>query len=183
MILEKLIIVNAACIILLWRLSTRIKATMIELAMTIKVVSTNRRAHHDYNIGKTYEAGLVLLGSEIKSIRQNRVSLNESYVKIERGELVLIGAHVAQYEAASYLGHNPYRARKLLMNRNEIQELQAKLLGKGLTAIPLRMYIKGRLAKLEIGLGRGKKLYDKRETITKRDNDREIERTLKSKSR
>jgi SsrA-binding protein len=145
----------------------------------IKVVATNRKAHHDYTILETFEAGIVLLGSEIKSVRENRVSLSEAYVKAEHGELWLIGAHVARYEAASYMSHEPTRSRKLLMHHKEIRILVGKLAEKGLTLIPLRMYIKERTAKLEIGLGRGKKLYDKRETIKRREDEREIERTLK----
>ena len=147
--------------------------------MIIKVVATNRKAHHDYNILETFEAGIALLGSEIKSVRDNRVSLGEAYVKADGGELWLVGAHIARYEAASYMGHEPTRARKLLMHRKQIRLLMGKLAEKGLTLVPLRMYIKERTAKLEIGLGRGKKLYDKRETILRRESDREIERTLK----
>jgi len=149
--------------------------------MIIKVVATNRKAHHDYNILETFEAGIALLGSEIKSVRDNRVSLGEAYVRAEAGELWLVGAHIARYEAASYMGHEPTRARKLLMHRKQIRLLLGKLAEKGLTLVPLRMYIKERTAKLEIGLGRGKKLYDKRETIMRRESDREIERTLKTK--
>jgi len=149
--------------------------------MIIKVVATNRKAHHDYNILETYETGIVLLGSEIKSVRDNRVSLGEAYVRADGGELWLVGAHIARYEAASYMSHEPTRARKLLMHRKEIRILMGKLAEKGLTLIPLRMYIKERTAKLEIGLGRGKKLYDKRETIMRRESDREIERTLKTR--
>ncbi|MCL2281335.1 MAG: SsrA-binding protein SmpB [Dehalococcoidia bacterium] len=147
--------------------------------MIIKVISTNRKAHHNYDILETFEAGIVLLGSEIKSVRESRVSLGEAYVKADHGELWLVGAHIARYEAASYMGHDPIRPRKLLMHRKEIRLLLAKLAEKGLTIVPLRMYIKEHKAKLEIGLGRGKKLYDKRESIMRRENDREIERTLK----
>jgi SsrA-binding protein len=147
--------------------------------MIIKVVATNRKAHHDYNILETYEAGIALLGSEIKSVRDNRVSLGEAYVKADGDELWLVGAHIARYEAASYMSHEPTRPRKLLMHRKEIRILLGKLAEKGLTLVPLRMYIKERTAKLEVGLGRGKKLYDKRETIMRRETDREIERTLK----
>jgi SsrA-binding protein len=145
----------------------------------IKVVATNRKAHHDYTILETFEAGIALLGSEIKSVRENRVSLGEAYVNADHGELWLIGAHIARYEAASYMSHEPTRSRKLLMHRKEIRILVGKLAEKGLTLIPLRMYIKERTAKLEVGLGRGKKLYDKRETIKRREDEREIERTLK----
>ncbi|MCL2706722.1 MAG: SsrA-binding protein SmpB [Dehalococcoidia bacterium] len=152
---------------------------MLYWKMIIKVISTNRKAHFNYSILETFEAGIVLLGSEIKSVRENRVSLSEAYVKAEHGEMWLVGAHIARYEAASYMTHEPTRPRKLLMRRKEIRLLLAKLAEKGLTATPMRMYLKGHRAKLEIGLGRGKKLYDKRETITRRENDRELERTLK----
>ena len=147
----------------------------------IKVVATNRKAHHDYDILETYEAGIALLGSEIKSVRDSHVSLGEAYVRAEKGELWLVGAHISRYEAASYMGHEPTRPRKLLMHRKQIRGLMAKLAEKGLSLVPLRMYVKGRTAKLEIGLGRGKKLYDKRETIRRREDEREMERTLKTK--
>ena len=147
--------------------------------MNIKVVATNRKAHHDYDILETIEAGLSLSGSEIKSVRESRVSLSEAYVKAENGDLWLTNAHIARYDPASYMGHDPTRRRRLLLHRKEINRLQGKLQEKGLTLVPLKMYIKERVAKLEIGLGRGKKLYDKREAIARRDTDREIERTLK----
>jgi SsrA-binding protein len=145
----------------------------------IKVIATNRKAHHDYDIIEALEAGMALRGSEIKSVRASRVSLGEAYVKPENGELWLINAHIARYDAASYMCHEPTRRRKLLVHRKELRNLLGKLAEKGLTLIPLKMYLKERTAKLEIGLGRGKKLYDKRETIARRDAEREIERTLK----
>ena len=147
--------------------------------MNIKTVATNRKAYHDYSILETIEAGLVLSGSEIKSVRENRVSLGEAYVKIDKGEMWLTGAHIARYDPASYMSHDPTRRRRLLVRRKEINQLEAKLKEKGLTLVPLKVYIKARLAKLEVGLGRGKKLYDKREIIMRRDTEREIERTLK----
>jgi SsrA-binding protein len=146
----------------------------------IKVIATNRKAHHDYDIIETLEAGISLGGSEIKSVRAGHVSLGEAYVKPEKGELWLINAHIARYDAASYMCHEPTRRRKLLVHRKELRNLLGKLVEKGLTLVPLKMYLKERTAKLEIGLGRGKKLYDKRETIARRDADREIERTLKT---
>lgn len=149
--------------------------------MIIKVVATNRKAYHDYNILETFEAGIALLGSEIKSVRDSRVSLGEAYVRADSGELWLVGAHIARYEAASYMGHEPTRPRKLLMHRKQIRLLLGRLAEKGLTLVPLRMYIKESTAKLEIGLGRGKKLYDKRETIQRREEEREVERTFKTK--
>ena len=149
--------------------------------MSIKIVATNRKAYHNYTVLETLEAGLVLSGSEIKSVRESRVSLSEAYVKVDNGELWLTGAHIARYDPASYMGHEPTRRRRLLLHRNEINRLQGRLQEKGLTLMPLKMYIKERLAKLEVGLGRGKKLYDKREVILRRDIEREIERTLKRK--
>ncbi|MCL2140909.1 MAG: SsrA-binding protein SmpB [Dehalococcoidia bacterium] len=147
--------------------------------MIIKTVATNRKAHHDYQITEIFEAGIALFGSEIKSVRDGKVSLSEAYVKADHEELLLVGAHIARYEAASYMGHEPTRPRKLLLHRKEIQFLLGQLAEKGLTVVPLRMYIKERRAKLEIGLARGKKLYDKRDTIMRREQEREIERTLK----
>ncbi len=147
--------------------------------VNIKVVATNRKAYHDYSILETIEAGISLSGSEIKSVRESRVSLGEAYVKAEGGELWLTGAHIARYDPASYMGHEPTRRRRLLLHRKEIGRLLGKLSEKGLTLVPLKMYIKERVAKLEIGLGRGKKLYDKREAIARRENAREMERTLK----
>jgi SsrA-binding protein len=147
----------------------------------IKTIATNRKAHHDYNILETLEVGIALRGSEIKSVRASQVSLGEAYVKPENGELWLINAYIARYDAASYMGHDPVRQRKLLVHRKELLRLSARLAEKGLTLVPLRMYLKDGIAKLEIGLGRGKKLYDKRETIARRDAEREIERTLKNR--
>jgi SsrA-binding protein len=147
----------------------------------IKTIATNRKAHHDYNILETLEVGIALRGSEIKSVRASQVSLGEAYVKPENGELWLINAYIARYDAASYMGHDPVRQRKLLVHRKELLRLTARLAEKGLTLVPLRMYLKDGIAKLEIGLGRGKKLYDKRETIARRDAEREIERTLKNR--
>jgi len=144
-----------------------------------RIVASNRKAYHNYTILETLEAGLVLSGSEIKSVRESRISLSEAYVKAENGELWLTGAHIARYDPASYMGHEPTRRRRLLLRRKEINRLFGKLQEKGLALVPLKVYIKERLAKLEIGLGRGKKLYDKRETTLRRDVEREMERALK----
>jgi SsrA-binding protein len=149
--------------------------------VSIKILATNRKAYHNYEILETLEAGMVLAGSEIKSVRASRVSLGEAYVRPENGELWLVNAHIARYDAASYMGHDPVRRRKLLVHRKQMRILAGKVAEKGLTLVPLKVYLKERTAKLEIGLGRGKKLYDKRETITRRDSDREIERTLKNR--
>ena len=147
--------------------------------MAIKTVVTNRKAYHNYHIGESIEAGIVLTGTEIKSIRAGRVSLGDAYVKPEEGELWLLNAHIARYEAGSYMSHEPTRPRKLLLHRKEIDSLAGKIQEKGLTLVPLKLYIKGNIAKLEIALAKGKKLYDKRETIARRETDREIGRAIK----
>ena len=149
--------------------------------MSIKTVATNRKAYHNYHIGDSIEAGIVLYGSEIKSIREGRVSLGDAYVRPEGGEMWLHNAHIARYEASSYLSHEPKRPRKLLLHRKEINNLAGKLAEKGLTMVPTRLYIKDSIAKVEIALAKGKKLYDKRESITRREVDRELARTVKSR--
>jgi SsrA-binding protein len=149
--------------------------------MAIKTVATNRKARHNYHIMDSVEAGLVLTGSEIKSIRAGRVSLGDAYVRPEDGELWLLNAHIARYRDATYLGHEPTRPRKLLLHRKEIAELASTVAEKGFTLVPLRMYIKDSIAKLEVALARGKKLYDKREAIQRRETERALERTLKTK--
>src|SRR3972149_8993102 len=125
--------------------------------MVIKTIATNRKAFHNFHIGDTFEAGLVLTGSEIKSIRAGRVSLGDAYVRPERGELWLVNAHVARYEASSYMGHEPTRPRKLLMQRKEIDSITSRVAEKGLTLVATRVYLKGNIAKVEIALARGKK--------------------------
>ncbi len=147
--------------------------------MSIKVVASNRKAFHDYEIGDTFEAGLVLAGSEIKSIRAGQVSLQDGFVQFEDGEAWLINVHIAQYDPASRLNHEPRRKRKLLLHRREIQRLMGKVQEKGFTLVPTRLYLKGGRAKIEIALARGKRLYDKRQAIAKRDSDRQIARALK----
>ena len=147
--------------------------------MAIKTVVTNRKAYHNYHIGESVEAGIVLTGTEIKSIRAGRVSLGDAYVKPEGGELWLLNAHIARYEAGSYMSHEPTRSRKLLLHRKEIDSLAGKIQEKGLTLVPLKLYIKDSIAKLEIALAKGKKLYDKREAIARRQTDREIGRAIK----
>jgi SsrA-binding protein len=149
--------------------------------MAIKTVATNRKAFHNYNIGEKYEAGIALTGSEIKSVRAGRVSLGDAYVRPEKGELWLVNAHIARYEASSYLGHDPLRPRKLLMHRKEILSLTGKLAEKGLTLVATRVYIKGNVAKVEIALAKGKRLYDKRAAIAKRESDRELARVTKNR--
>jgi len=147
--------------------------------VAIKTVVTNRKAYHNYHIGESVEAGIVLTGTEIKSIRAGRVSLGDAYVKPEGGELWLLNAHIARYEAGSYMSHEPTRPRKLLLHRKQIDSLAGNIQEKGLTLVPLKLYIKDSIAKLEIALAKGKKMYDKREAIARRQTDREIGRAIK----
>ena len=145
--------------------------------MSEKVVATNRKARFEYFILETFEAGISLQGSEIKSIRDGQMSLGEAYVKVEDGkEAWLLGAHIAPYDPASRYNHNPTRPRRLLLNKREIRNIWNDVRLKGVTVIPLRVYLTHGLAKVEIGLAKGKKLYDKRETIAKRDFQREQSR-------
>ncbi len=147
--------------------------------MSIKVVATNRKAYHNYSIEESFEAGIALSGSEIKSIRNGRVSLGEAYVRIEEGEMWLLNAHIARYEAASHQSHEPTRKRKLLLHRKEIAILASRTIEKGFTLVPLKLYIKGRIVKVEIALARGKRSFDKRQVIIRRETDREIRRAIK----
>lgn len=153
-------------------------------APTYRNVAVNRRALHDYEILERIEAGIALTGSEIKSIRGGKVSLQEAYARPERGEVWLQGAHIADYEAASYNGHEPRRPRRLLLHRSQISELAEQVEQRGLTLIPLRLYLNKRgLAKVEIAVARGRRQYDKREAIAKRDAEREVERELRRANR
>jgi len=147
-----------------------------------RTVATNRKAFHDYSIDETLEAGLVLVGSEIKSIRAGRVNLRDSYVAIRDGEAWLIGCHIAGYAQASYQDHDPRRRRKLLMHRREIARWRGKVDQRGYTIVPLKMYLKNNRAKVEIGLAKGKRAYDKRQTIARRDSERDIRRAIKESS-
>ena len=147
--------------------------------MAIKTVATNRKAYHNYFIQDRIEAGIALTGSEIKSIRLGRVSLGDAYVRPEGEELWLVNAHIARYEASSYLSHEPKRPRKLLLHRKQIDNLTSQVLQRGFTLVPLKLYIKDSIAKVEVALAKGKKLYDKRESITRRETEREIRRTIK----
>ena len=146
----------------------------------IKVVGNNKKARHDYFIEDTYETGIVLTGTEIKSIRQGKVNIKESYAKIENGEMILYGMHISPYEHGNRFNVDPLRPRKLLLHKREIQKLIGYTTLKGLTLVPLRMYIneKGR-AKLELAVARGKKDYDKRNTIAKRDADRRMQQAMR----
>ncbi|MFC2056090.1 SsrA-binding protein SmpB [Chloroflexota bacterium] len=147
--------------------------------VAIKTVTTNRKAYHNYHVQDSVEAGIVLTGTEIKSIRNGRVNLADAYIRPERGELWLLNAHIARYDAGSYMSHEPMRPRKLLLHRKEIDTLTSKVSEKGLTLVPLRLYIKDSMAKVAIALASGKKLYDKRDSIMRRETEREMERVTK----
>ncbi len=149
--------------------------------MTIKTITTNRKAYHNYHVQDSVEAGIVLTGTEIKSIRAGRVNLGDAYVRPEGGELWLLNAHIARYEAGSYSSHEPMRPRKLLLHRKQINALASKILERGFTLVPLRLYIKDSLAKVEVALAKGKKLYDKRESIINREAEREMGQAIKKR--
>jgi SsrA-binding protein len=149
-----------------------------------KTVAQNRKARHEYLIEDSFEAGIALTGTEIKSVRAGKVSLAEAYARIENGEAWLVGANIAPWEGGNRLNHEPKRRRKLLLHRDEILDLQTKTRAKGLTLVPLKMYISGRsLAKLEIGLGRGKQHHDRRRDNAERDSRREMDRAIADANR
>jgi SsrA-binding protein len=145
----------------------------------IKVVATNRKAGHEYYLLERYEAGIALQGSEIKSIRAGQISLAEAYIRVDGTEAWLEDAHIAPYEQAGHFNHEPRRPRRLLLHRREIRQLWNEVRQKGMTIVPTRVYLKHGRAKLEIAVAKGKKLYDKRQTIAKRDAEREIERDFR----
>ncbi|MCJ7501090.1 SsrA-binding protein SmpB [bacterium] len=146
---------------------------------TGRTLVQNRQARFNYEILEKVEAGIALAGTEVKSIREGKANIKEAYADIRNGEAWLIGAHISPYSHGNITNHDPLRERKLLLNAVEIHRLQVKVMEKGLTLVPLRLYLKGRLVKLELGVGRGKKLGDKREDIKKRDQEREIHRAIK----
>jgi SsrA-binding protein len=150
-----------------------------ETPMPDETIAVNRRARHDYAIEDTLEAGIVLTGTEIKSIRDRKANLAEAYARIEHGEAWLIGAHIAPYAQGNRYNHDPIRTRKLLLHRDQIAELAGLQSAKGLTIVPLRLYIRRGRAKVELGVARGKKAHDKRRTIAERDMRRELERESK----
>jgi SsrA-binding protein len=143
-----------------------------------RVVVNNRKAFHDYHIIETLEAGIVLTGTEIKSVREGKISISEAYARIRDGELWLMGAHISPYAFGTYANPDPLRPRKLLAHKAEIRELRAMVEQKGMTLVPLRVAIREGRAKVDIGVGRGKKLYDKRATSAARDAQREVDRSL-----
>ena len=149
------------------------------MAEGIKIVATNKKARHDFFIEDTYEAGIELSGTEVKSIRAGKVNLRDSYAQVKDGEMFLHNVHISPYEQGNIFNKDPLRPKKLMMHKYEINKLVGKIKEKGLTLVPLQVYFKGSLVKVEIGLARGKKLYDKRDDIAKRDQKREHEREVK----
>lgn len=147
-----------------------------------KLVANNKKAYHDYFIDDKYETGIELYGTEVKSIRMGKCSIKEAFVRIETGQVYIYGMHISPYEKGNIFNKDPLRQRKLLMHRREIDKLLSKIKEKGFTLVPLQVYFKGSLVKVEIGLARGKKLYDKRDDIAKKDAKREMERSFKAKN-
>ena len=147
-----------------------------------KIIANNKKAFHDYFIGDKYEAGVELAGTEVKSLRMGRCSLKEAFIRIERGEVFLYNMHISPYEKGNIFNKDPLRIKKLLLHRSEIHKLEGQIAQKGYTIVPLSVYFKGSLVKVEIGLAKGKKLYDKRQDIAKKDQRREAERQFKVKN-
>ena len=148
-----------------------------------ETVTVNRQAYHDYFVDETFEAGIALTGTEVKSARAGHVTLRGAYARIKDDEVWLEGAHIAEYEHGTWANHDPLRPRRLLLHRKEIERLEQRVQAKGQTLVPLKMYFKGNRLKVEVGLCRGKKLYDKREAIAKRDAERELARVSKYRQR
>ena len=149
---------------------------------TKRLIANNKKAYHDYFIEETYETGIVLHGTEVKSLRMGKCSIKEAVVRVENGEVYVYGMHITPYEKGNIFNKDPLRVRKLLLHRYEINKIEAKLKEKGLTLVPLKVYFKDSLVKIEIGMARGKKLYDKRQDIAKKDQRREAERDFKVKN-
>ena len=149
---------------------------------SVKLVSNNKKAYHDYFIEEKYEAGISLAGTEVKSLRMGKCSLKESFIRVENGELFIYGMHISPYEKGNIFNKDPLRVRKLLLHRHEINLIAGQMTQKGYTIVPLQVYFKGSLVKVEIALARGKKLYDKRQDIAKKDMRREAEKDFKVKN-
>lgn len=147
--------------------------------MGIKIIATNKKAYHDYFVEDTYEAGIALAGTEVKSVRLGAVNLRDSYAVIKNGEVFMLGAHISPYEKGSYYNKDPRRTRKLLLNRSEINKLRGKVELKGYTLVPLKLYFKDALVKVEIGVCRGKELHDKRAAIKEKEQNRNLRRVMK----
>ncbi len=149
---------------------------------SIKCIANNKKARHDYFLEENYEAGISLHGTEVKSLRMGKCSIKEAYVKIEQGEVVIYGMHISPYEKGNIFNKDPLRPKKLLMHKKEIRKLKQKIAEKGYTLVPVQVYFKGSLVKVQISLAKGKKLYDKRDDIAKKDQRRESERNFKVKN-
>ncbi len=147
---------------------------------SIKLIANNKKAYHDFFILEKYEAGIELFGTEVKSIRMGKCSVKEAYVEIKDGEMLIVGMHIAPYEKGNIFNKDPLRVRRLLLHKSEIRKLGGRIREKGFTLMPLQVYLKGSLVKVEIGLAKGKKLYDKRDDIAKKDARREAERDFKT---
>ena len=151
-------------------------------ATGIKLIANNKKAFHDYFIEDTYEAGISLAGTEVKSLRMGKCSVKESFIRVEKGEVYIYGMHISPYEKGNIFNKDPLRTRKLLLHKAEIHKLSGKIAEQGYTIAPLQVYFKGRLVKVEIGIAKGKKLYDKRQDIAKKDQRREAEKDFKVKN-
>ena len=150
--------------------------------MSEKIITTNRAAYHDYHILETYEAGIALTGTEVKSARDGRVNLKDAYARVEEGEAWLLNAHISPYSHGNRENHEPTRERRLLLHRREIERLRSRIAEKGLTIIPIRLYFKDRFIKCELAVARGKKLYDKREAEARKDQERDARAAIKKRS-
>jgi SsrA-binding protein len=148
---------------------------------SVKIIANNKKAYHDYFVLEKFETGIELFGTEVKSIRLGQCSVKEAWVSISKGEVFVYGMHINPYEKGNIFNKDPLRVRKLLMHRTEIRKLESKLKEKGLTLIPLSVYFKGSLVKVELGLCKGKKLYDKREALARKDQKRDIDRAMKER--
>lgn len=151
----------------------------IDMADAGKLIANNKKAYHDYFIEEKYEAGISLHGTEVKSLRMGKCSIKESFIRIENGEVLIYGMHISPYEKGNIFNKDPLRVKKLLLHKQEINKMLGKIAEKGYTLVPMRVYFKGSLAKVEIGLAKGKKLYDKRQDIAKKDQRREAEKEFK----
>ena len=149
---------------------------------SIKLIANNKKAYHDYFIDDKWEAGIELFGTEVKSIRMGKCSIKEAFVKIDKGEVYVYGMHISPYEKGNIFNKDPLRVKKLLLHRHEVNKILGEVTQKGYTLVPLQVYLKGSLVKVQVGLGRGKKLYDKRDTIAKKDQRREAEKDFKIKN-
>lgn len=147
-----------------------------------KLIANNKKARHDYFLEETYEAGISLHGTEVKSMRMGKCSIKESFIRIENGEMIIYGMHVSPYEKGNIFNKDPMRPKKLLMHKSEINKLQGKIAEQGYTLVPVQVYFKGGLVKVQVALAKGKKLYDKRQDIAKKDQCREVEREFKVKN-